>query len=97
MHVVSKSRLAKFWNDHPDSNAPLDGWLRLAQKHDFFNFAELKSVFRSVDQVGRLSVFDIGGNKYRLIAAIHFNRQKIFVRAIMRHVDYDKGKWRIDL
>jgi mRNA interferase HigB len=97
MHVVSKSKLATFWASHPDSKAPLSGWLRLARKHVFLNFAELKTIFGSVDQVGRLSVFDIGGNKYRLIAAIHFNRQKIFVRAIMRHTDYDKGKWRIDL
>jgi mRNA interferase HigB len=97
MHVVSKSKLATFWAANPDSEAPLSGWLRLARRHDFLNFAELKTIFGSVDQVGRLSVFDIGGNKYRLIAAIHFNRQKIFVRAILRHSDYDKGKWRVDL
>jgi mRNA interferase HigB len=41
-----------------------------------------------------LTVFDIGGNKYRLIAAIHDNRRKVYVRAILIHAEYDRGKWK---
>lgn len=97
MHVISKAKLVEFWNKYPDAEAPLCAWLSLARKEVFLNFAELKAIFGSVDIVGSLFVFDIGGNKFRLIAAVHFNRKKIFIRAILRHADYDRGKWRIDL
>jgi mRNA interferase HigB len=45
-------------------------------------------------QVGKLTVFNIGGNKVRLIAAIHYNRQKIYIRAVLKHSEYNEGKWK---
>jgi mRNA interferase HigB len=47
-----------------------------------------------VDKVGDKYVFDVGGNKLRLIAAIHFNAGKVFIRAVLTHKDYDKGAWK---
>jgi hypothetical protein len=46
------------------------------------------------DQVGGLTVFNIGGNKARLIAAIHYNRRKVYIRAVLTHAEYDAGKWK---
>ena len=60
----------------------------------FDTFDELRSVFPSADKVGDLVVFNIGGNKYRLITSIHFNRQKIYIRDILTHSEYDKNKWK---
>jgi len=64
----------------------------------FRNLVELKQTFGSVDMVpvkGRDPyVFDIGGNKYRLVAAIHFNTQKLFVRHVLTHPEYDAGGWK---
>jgi len=51
-------------------------------------------VFPSVDFVNNLAVFNIGGNKYRLIASIHFNRGKVYVRHVLTHQEYDKGGWK---
>jgi mRNA interferase HigB len=51
-------------------------------------------VFPHADQVGKLTVFNIGGNKYRLIAAILFNRGKVYVRHLLTHAEYDQGKWK---
>ena len=48
----------------------------------------------SADRVGKLTVFNIGGNKARLIAAIHYNRQKVYIRAVLTHDEYDKGRWK---
>ena len=62
--------------------------------NDFKNFSELKTTFKSVDNVGDLYVFDIGGNKLRLIASIYFNRQKLYIRHILTHQEYDKNKWK---
>jgi len=63
-------------------------------RQSFSNFASLRSVFPSADQVGDLTVFNIGGNKYRLIASVHFNRDKIYVRHVLTHLEYDKGEWK---
>jgi mRNA interferase HigB len=58
----------------------------------FENFAELKAAFNSVDKVGIFYVFNIGGNKYRLITAIHFNTKMVFIRSVFTHKEYDKWK-----
>lgn len=60
----------------------------------FHSFAELRAVFPSADQVGKLTVFNVGGNKVRLVAAIHYNRQKCYIRAVLTHADYDEGRWK---
>ena len=66
----------------------------LLEKNNFNDFADLKKTFNSVDKVGDKYVFDIGGNKLRLIASIHFNRNKLYIREILTHIEYEKGKWR---
>ena len=68
--------------------------IRQHEKGTFSNFAELRAVFPSADRVGKLTVFNIGGNKVRLIAAIHYNRKKIYIRAVLTHAEYDEGRWR---
>lgn len=94
MHVISKKVLRQFWGKYPDSQIPLTRWFKILDRQSFSNFASLRSVFPSVDQVGDLTVFNIGGNKYRLIASVHFNRDKIYVRHVLTHLEYDKGGWK---
>ena len=62
--------------------------------NDFANFAELKAMFGSVDHVDGLTVCDVGGNRYRLIAAIHDNRRKICTRNVLTHPENDRGAWK---
>ncbi len=61
---------------------------------EFKSIAELRTIFPSADKAGKLTVFNIGGNKIRLIAAIHYNRQKIYIREVLTHAEYDKNKWK---
>ena len=56
--------------------------------------AELRKTFASADRVGDKVVFNIGGNKYRLIAAVHFSRGKLYIRDILTHAEYDQGGWK---
>jgi len=58
------------------------------------SFVELRRIFPSADQVGKLTVFNIGGNKARLIAAIHYNRCRIYIRQVLTHTEYDRGRWK---
>jgi mRNA interferase HigB len=66
----------------------------LVERGSFDNFAELRITFASVDKVGQRYVFNIGGNKYRLVAAIAFEARLIWVKAVLTHGDYDKGAWK---
>jgi mRNA interferase HigB len=79
---------------YPDSQAPLTRWFKIVQKSEFENFAQLRHTFPSADKVGDWVVFNVGSNKYRLIASVHFNRQKLYVRRVLTHTDYDKGDWK---
>lgn len=63
-------------------------------KTDFGSFAELKRVYGSADKVGKFTVFDISGNKYRLVVAIHYNRKKVYIRHVLTHAEYDQDKWK---
>lgn len=89
MRVISNKPLQAFAQGHPDADTPLQLWRRALEAADYANFAELKATFGSVDKVGDFHVFDIGGNKYRVIAAIHYNRQILFVRHVFTHAQYD--------
>lgn len=94
MHVITRKRLRDFAGRYRDAAEPLAVWYAIMAKTDFGSFAELKRVFRSADKVGKLTVFDVGGNKYRLIAAIHYNRKKVYIRHVLTHAEYDQDKWK---
>lgn len=94
MHIITRKRLNDFAAAHPETRTALAHWYRQAKQSDFASFAELRRAFPGVDQVGRLTVFNIGGNKVRLIAAVHYNRRNCYVRAVFTHQEYDVGNWK---
>ena len=94
MHVISRKALREFWEKHPDCETSLSRWFKAVKNGEFSNFNDLRSAFPSADKVGDLIVFDIGGNKYRLITSVHFNRGKVYVRHVLTHSEYDRGKWK---
>jgi len=94
MHVITRKRLLDFGKTHPDAWEPLERWYRIVKLTDFESFAKLRQTFPSADQVGRLTVFNIGENKYRLVTFVVYAKKRIYIRAILTHKEYDKGKWK---
>ena len=94
MHVIAKPILIEFWQKHPDAQVSLQAWVRTMESDVFGDFNDLRKTFASADYVDGLTVFNIGGNKVRLIAAIHYNRQKVYIRAVLTHAEYDAGTWK---
>lgn len=94
MHIIIRKRLNEFAEKFPETNNALADWYRLMKQNDFDSIAEVRQIFPSADKVGKLTVFNIGGNKVRLIAAIHYNRKKIYIRAVLTHKEHDEGKWK---
>ena len=96
MHIITRKALIRFGEKHPDSQMALRRWFKIVQTMEFGSFAELRQVFPSVDKVDHWIIFDIGGNKYRLITSIHFNRGKVYIRHVLTHAEYDRGDWKND-
>jgi mRNA interferase HigB len=96
MHVVSKKKLREFWEKHPRAQSPLEAWYQVAKQAEWRTFADVRRSFNTADGVGKFLVFDVGGNKYRLVAVIHYNRGKLFVRHVLTHTEYDEGKSKED-
>jgi mRNA interferase HigB len=94
MHIITRKRLLEFAEKHPSARSGLDHWYRVMKRNNFDNFAALRQTFPSADQVGKLTVLNIGGNKARLVAAIHYDRHRIYIRHVLTHSEYDKGKWK---
>jgi len=94
MHIITRKRLNEFAAKHPNAKPGLIHWYRTIKPATFRSFAELRTRFPNADQVGKYTVFNIGGNTARLIAAIHYNRQKVYIRAVLTHPEYDTGTWK---
>ena len=93
MHVISLKMIKNFIAMHPEAKAPLLAIYNILAASDFETNDELRSTFPQVDYVKPFHVFNVG-RAYRLMVAIHFNRRKVYVRHIMTHREYDRGKWK---
>jgi mRNA interferase HigB len=94
LRLISKRALKEFWDAHPQAVSPLTAWKDAIQHASPHNPAELRAVFGSVDFVGELTVFNIGGNKFRLIAGVDYRCQIVYVKHILTHRKYDEGMWK---
>ena len=91
MVVIAKRTINEFIEKHPKSAKALLEWYLKTKESDWSNFADIKKVFGSADSVGNdLYIFNVGGNKYRLIARIIFGARTLFIRFIGTHKEYDK-------
>lgn len=93
MIIVDGGQIAAFRLRHPQSRTPLESWYRVVAEADWRNFAELRSTFSSADIVNERFIFNIAGNKYRLVAKIDFDRSVVRVQEIWTHAEYSKKRY----
>ncbi|MBD2415201.1 hypothetical protein FACHB389_26150 [Nostoc calcicola FACHB-389] len=96
MRVISRRTLREFWEKHSTARDSLLLWYDRISKSSVENLAQLRQLFPSADVVKNFTVFNIGGNNYRLITYIDYQAQMIFIRAVLTHADYDKENWKND-
>jgi mRNA interferase HigB len=93
MRIITYKRIQEFVTKYADSETPLNYWYHTTKSSNWKNLNDIKNTFNSVDYVGNNRyVFNIKGNNYRLIVIISFNAQKVYIRFIGTHEDYDKIK-----
>jgi mRNA interferase HigB len=97
MRVISQSRLKLFWTSpgHDDAEGPLRAWYTHVKNKSIAwrSWGDVKASFASASLVGNCVVFNIGGNKFRLVTRIHYASQKVFVLKVLTHAEYDQNKW----
>jgi mRNA interferase HigB len=89
VNVVSKKRLRKFWKQYPDSEQPLTRWYNLFRKTSPSHFADLRQTFASADFVNPQTIFNVGGNKYRVVVIIDYEYQFAKIKNVFTHEEYD--------
>lgn len=88
MHIISRKTLVDFWLKHPPAKKPMEAWHKAVERASWSTFAHVRNTFNSADKAGEFVVFDVGAG-YRIIAVVHFNRNKVFLRHVYTHAEYD--------
>ena len=99
MRLIKRTTLREYARRFPKASAPLDDWARLTLSAAWKNLVDTRKTFPHADQVkvkcGRTAtVFNVCGNDFRLITAIHYDRQKIFVLDFLTHAEYSRHLWK---
>lgn len=94
MIVIGTGAISQFVQRFPDSQPSLSGWVKVMRESNYQHFNELRRTFGSADYIKPYTVFNISGNKYRLISLITYAAATVGVRHVLTHAEYDKGKWK---
>lgn len=97
--MISLKRLREFWEQHADAEEPLRAWYKAVIGAEWKSLQDARATYSHADGVETesgetLTVFNISGNKYRLIARIRYDYQLVNIRIVLTHAEYDKGKWK---
>src|SRR4051812_33576451 len=94
VHVISRKRLKEFWEKNPDAKADLEAWFKTAKKANWRNITEVRQSYRHADAVGTCTVFNIRQNRFRLVAKIAYRIQRVYIKQVLTHAEYDRGEWK---
>jgi mRNA interferase HigB len=102
VRIIKTSTLRKFWQVHRDAEPSLRSWIRMTKAARWESFADVRRTFPTADSVtvgsGRsVVIFNISQNRYRLIAAVHYNRRVVYTLRILTHKEYDRATWKDQL
>lgn len=91
MRVIARKALIDFYSTHNDAEIALEDWYARTSKANWKDFSDLKRSFRSADSVGgKRVVFNIKGNRYRLVAIVLFKIKRVYIRFVGTHEEYDR-------
>ena len=96
MRIISQKRLRKFCAVHADAHDALYTWYKLASQADWKNLVDVQQVFPKAEAVGNFTVFNIKGNRYRLVVDLLYPKHRIYIKYVFTHAEYDKDNWKND-
>jgi len=101
MRIIKDSRLREYAKRYSRGSVSLKNWRAVTRHATWQSFEDIKNTFRSADQITlssghRVVVFNIGGGAFRLITAVHYNREIVYIRRFLTHAQYSKEDWKND-
>src|SRR5437868_9685086 len=94
MRIISERRIREFYEKNRESESVFREWIQVVRKADWLSFSDVRRSFNHSDVHDKFTIFDIGGNKYRIIAKIEYSKHIVFIRFVMSHGEYNKhSKW----
>jgi mRNA interferase HigB len=91
VRIITESRLTAFWTAHPPAEGPLKAWRKFMRAAEYGSPHEVKAHFPAADFLKNgVTVFDIGGNKYRLVVTMRYDLQRVYIRHVLTHEEYDR-------
>lgn len=106
MNVISRRKLREFYQAKPErhrSAAAFEDWFKLARQARWHTFQDVKALFGQTDVATdtkskrTATIFDIGGNKYRVVTLIDYTRQTVLITHVLDHKEYDRNNWKNDI
>lgn len=99
MRIIKLVTLRTYWRRYPDAEVRLKAWAKIVEDRHWGSIRDVREQFPHADAVmtdkgSVVTVFNIGGGRYRLIVAIHYNTQCVYIRDFLTHADYDKNEWK---
>ncbi|MEO8596817.1 MAG: type II toxin-antitoxin system HigB family toxin [Candidatus Solibacter sp.] len=94
MNVISKRTLFEKAAKHADAAVSIQTWFEVARAAEWTCLEEIRKTYPATDLVGALAIFNIKGNRYRLIARVSFTYQRLYVKEFLTHAEYTKGAWK---
>jgi len=96
MRIVTRRKLKQFWTENKAAETALRDWIKTVHLADWKTSVDVKKTFNSVNIYKNCTIFDIGGNKYRIIAKVEYQIHIVFIRFVITHSEYDEKKWQSD-
>ena len=96
MFIANYEVVRKFAKKHARARSSLNTWYHITLRAQWTNLDDVRQTFRTADIYGDCTIFDIGGNNYRLIALIDYQTRQVYVTAVLTHAEYDREKWKSD-
>jgi mRNA interferase HigB len=94
VRVISRRKLREFAEGHADAKRPLDAWFAIMKGRAYGSPHEVRDDFPMASFLGaRRTVFNIGGNRYRLVVDMRYDLGRVYVREVLTHAEYDRRVW----
>ncbi len=96
MHLISIRNLRDDAANYPEVSQPIEDWYAVVKSVKWENLEEVRKIYRDTEAVGNFTVFNIKGNRYRLIVGIDYESYTVYYKYLLTHAEYDKNRWKND-
>ena len=92
MRIITERKLREFWQQNRSAESSMKQWIKVVEAADWQNFSDLRQTFNHADVHNRLTIFDVGGNNFRIIAKVEYAKHIVFIKAVLTHKQYETHK-----